>query len=154
MEIHEPVQRVRPQRGQVAVENEHVPLVAEEVPLGGEDRMPGAALGVLIGESDPLVGLADGAAHLVRLVAHHDDGPGHAGRPRGLDHVAHHRPPGDVVDKLGGLRLHPFPHPRGEDHGAHLTLSRRGRGAPRRAAVDRGRRGHGGGDRPEGLRAR
>ena len=87
------------------------------------DGVAGAELSLLGGEMD--VGLAvQRHPDLVGAIADDDDDRPGPRPPRGLDHVADHRPAADLVEDLGLLRLHPLAMPRRQDD-RHRTLYHR-----------------------------
>ena len=107
-------QRLRPEQRLVAHQDQGgTAVVAQHRPanLGG---VTGSELLVLVGEQD--VGLvAQVVAHLLGGVSDHDDDGLRPGPSGGVDDVADHRLPADLVQHLGLLRLHPLPMAGGQD---------------------------------------
>jgi hypothetical protein len=97
----QPAQRVRSQRGKVAVQDEQ-DGVRREQRRRLQDGVTGAAL---LGLEDELGSrVLQGLLHGLGLEAHHRDQAPRLERARRLQHVRGHGPAGDVVEELDALR--------------------------------------------------
>ena len=126
------------QQRRVAREHEHVAVVLVVVVVGeaGEpdrDGVAGALLAVLLDELEAQAGavLGELLGDPLGAVADHHDGPLELGRRQGVEHVEHHRPAAQQVQRLGSGGPHPGPLAGGEHHGGQAPVGHRAPVYPR-----------------------
>jgi len=122
--LDQPGNRLGLQERGIAVEHDDIGDIGEhrlERRTRGSDRVAGAARLILHDRPCRRNRLGDG----IHAAAEHHHRLGRAERRQRRQHMAQHRPPGDLVQRLWGGRPHPGPLAGGEDDGSERRVHRR-----------------------------